>query len=149
MAVVDTEATLVAAGCATEGRFWHWVPASYAKLQEAERKILTRAVSAPYEMKKVAQLGTLVVPCSDEKKRREAGNLVLIHGFAGGNAVWALVTMCPLRGSSIVGGSSSSSSPLENGRADCVICRDAGGVVESGQAVQALQCGEFAPVSAA
>lgn len=77
---------------ATEGRLWHWVPASYAKLEKAEHKILTRTVSIPFEMKKVAQLGTVVVPCSNEAKRQDATNLVLIHGFAGGNAVWAMVT---------------------------------------------------------
>lgn len=82
---------LLAAGVATEGRLWHWVPASYAKLEEAERNILTRAIPTPFEMKKIAQLGTVVVPCSDEKKRGNAKNLVLIHGFAGGNAVWAMV----------------------------------------------------------
>jgi hypothetical protein len=82
---------LLAAGVATEGRLWHWVPASYAKLEEAERKILTRAIPTPFEMTKVAQLGTVVVPCSDEKKRADAKNLVLIHGFGGGNAVWAMV----------------------------------------------------------
>ncbi|CAH0477204.1 unnamed protein product [Peronospora belbahrii] len=75
---------------ATEGWMWYWVPARYAKLEEAERKILTRAVSVPFEMKKVARLGTVVVPCSDENKRKDATNLVLIHGFAGGNAVWAM-----------------------------------------------------------
>ncbi|KAJ8566817.1 hypothetical protein ON010_g6303 [Phytophthora cinnamomi] len=84
------EAVLLAVGVATEGRLWNWVPASYAKLEEAERKILTRAIPTPFEMKKVAQLGTVVVPCSDEKRRADAKNLVLIHGFAGGNAVWAM-----------------------------------------------------------
>ena len=95
---IDAKVTLLAAGLATEGRLWHWVPASYAKLEDTERKILTRAISTPFEMKKVAQLGTLVVPCSDERKRQNAGNLVLIHGFAGGNAVWALVRIHMLRG---------------------------------------------------
>ncbi|KAE8966915.1 hypothetical protein PF011_g27761 [Phytophthora fragariae] len=61
-----------------------------AVLLAAERKILKRAIPTPFEMKKVAQLGTVVVPCSDEKKRANAKNLVLIHGFAGGNAVWAM-----------------------------------------------------------
>lgn len=86
-------ALLVAAGAATKGRFWEWVPASYAKLEQAERRILERAIPAPFEMTKVAQLGTVVVPCSDEAKRAsgEARNLVMIHGFAGGNAVWAMV----------------------------------------------------------
>uniref|UniRef100_H3HDA6 AB hydrolase-1 domain-containing protein n=1 Tax=Phytophthora ramorum TaxID=164328 RepID=H3HDA6_PHYRM len=90
LASFGAEAVLLAAGVATESRLWHWVPASYAKLEEAERKILTRAIPTPFEMKKVAQLGTVVVPCSDEKKRKDAKNLVLIHGFAGGNAVWAM-----------------------------------------------------------
>ncbi|ETI48959.1 hypothetical protein L914_06880 [Phytophthora nicotianae] len=88
--VAAATAVLLAAGVATEGRLWQWVPASYSKLEEAERKILTRAISSPFEMKKVARLGTVVVPCSDEKKRESAKNLVLIHGFAGGNAVWAM-----------------------------------------------------------
>ncbi|KAE8998990.1 hypothetical protein PR003_g19237 [Phytophthora rubi] len=88
--IATATAVLLAAGVATEGRLWHWVPASYSKLEEAERKILKRAIPTPFEMKKVAQLGTVVVPCSDEKKRANAKNLVLIHGFAGGNAVWAM-----------------------------------------------------------
>ncbi|RMX65609.1 hypothetical protein DD238_001774 [Peronospora effusa] len=88
---------LLAVGMATEGRLWHWVPASYTKLEEAERKILTRALSIPFETKKVAQLGTVVVPCSNEKKREDAKNLVLIHGFGGGNAVWAMVTSLFMR----------------------------------------------------
>ncbi|KAI9908627.1 hypothetical protein PsorP6_004087 [Peronosclerospora sorghi] len=88
--IIATAATLLTAGMATEGRLWQWVPASYAKLEEAELKILKRAISTPFIMKKVARLGTIVVPCSDEKKRANAKNLVLIHGFAGGNAVWAM-----------------------------------------------------------
>ncbi|OWZ22045.1 Serine protease [Phytophthora megakarya] len=87
---LDAEAVLLVAGMTTEGRLWRWVPASYAKLEAAERKILARAIPTPFEMKKVAQLGTVVVPCSDEKKREQAKNLVLIHGFAGGNPVWAM-----------------------------------------------------------
>ncbi|KAF4318702.1 hypothetical protein JM18_006546 [Phytophthora kernoviae] len=93
--VATSAAVLLAAGVATEGRLWHWVPATYAKLEQAEQKILARTISTPFKMTKVAQLGTVVVPCSDEEKRRngEAKNLVLIHGFAGGNAVWAMAKL--------------------------------------------------------
>ncbi|TMW55090.1 hypothetical protein Poli38472_013852 [Pythium oligandrum] len=78
-------------GWATKGKCWQWTSASYEKLEQAERRILERAVQVPFEMTKVASLGTVIVPCSDEEKRRsgQAKDLVLIHGFAGGNAVWA------------------------------------------------------------
>ncbi|GLD99988.1 hypothetical protein PINS_up008716 [Pythium insidiosum] len=81
-----------ASGVATKGRCWEWVPASLDKLEAAERRILSQSLgSVPFEMTKVARLGTVIVPCTDLKKRREgrARDLVLIHGFAGGNAVWA------------------------------------------------------------
>jgi hypothetical protein len=79
-------AVLVAVGAATKGRLWEWVPASYAKLEQAERRILQSAIPTEFEMTKVAQLGTVVVPCVED---REAPNLVMVHGFGGGNAVWA------------------------------------------------------------
>ncbi|RLN87650.1 hypothetical protein BBJ28_00001126 [Nothophytophthora sp. Chile5] len=82
-----------------------------ARLEEAERRILTRAIPTPFEMTKVAQLGTVVVPCSDEEKRAEAKNLVLIHGFAGGNAVWATVRF-PFTASCRVTVGTISSSPI-------------------------------------
>lgn len=85
-------AVLVAVGAATKGRLWEWVPASYDKLEQAERRILESAIPTEFEMTKVAQLGTVVVPCSDAVQRgsgQSAPNLVMIHGFAGGNAVWA------------------------------------------------------------
>lgn len=83
------------AGYTTKGRFWEWVPASYASLERVERKILEQSIDAPFEMIKVARLGTVIVPCTDAAKvqRGEAKNLVMVHGFAGGNAVWA-----PVRG---------------------------------------------------
>lgn len=82
---------LVAAGAATRGRLWDWVPASLDRLELAERRILSRALPVPFEMTKVARLGTVVVPCSDAARAPQAPNLVMIHGFAGGNAVWAMV----------------------------------------------------------
>ncbi|RLN49076.1 hypothetical protein BBJ29_006866 [Phytophthora kernoviae] len=77
--VATSAAVLLAAGVATEGRLWNWVPATYAKLEQAEQKILARTIPTPFKMTKVAQLGTVVVPCSDEEKRRngEAKNLNL------------------------------------------------------------------------
>jgi hypothetical protein len=82
---------MLLAGWATRGRYWDWVSASYAKLEQVERQILEHAVRVPFEMTKVASLGTVVVPCTDEQRRAsgEAKDLVLIHGFAGGNAAWA------------------------------------------------------------
>lgn len=81
------------AGYSTKGKFWEWVPASYAKLEQVERKIWDKALRSPFEMTKVARLGTVIVPCTDEAKVKSGNvkNLVMVHGFAGGNAVWAMV----------------------------------------------------------
>lgn len=78
---------------ATHGRMWNWVPASYSRLEQVERSILEKNIASDFEMTKIARLGTVIVPCTDQEKRRkgEAKSLVLIHGFAGGNAMWATV----------------------------------------------------------
>ncbi|KAF1322406.1 Cleavage induced serine protease family s33, partial [Globisporangium splendens] len=84
---------MTTAGYTTKGRFWEWVPASYDKLEQVERKIWEKAMpSTPFEMTKVAKLGTVIVPCTDKEKVKngKVDNLVLVHGFAGGNAVWAM-----------------------------------------------------------
>lgn len=85
---------LLLLGYTTNGRFWEWVPASYQRLELAERRLLERTIASPFEMTKVASLGTVIVPCSDEErvKRGDVKNLVMVHGFAGGNAVWATVS---------------------------------------------------------
>jgi pimeloyl-ACP methyl ester carboxylesterase len=80
---------ILTVGYATKGRLWEWIPASFEKLEEAEKRILQKHVRTPFEIKKIASLGTVVVPCSDQNKQKTAKNLVLIHGFAGGNAMWA------------------------------------------------------------
>ncbi|KAJ0396901.1 hypothetical protein ATCC90586_010113 [Pythium insidiosum] len=70
----------------------HHALSSLEKLEAAERRILSQSLgSVPFELTKVARLGTVIVPCTDDEKRRQgrARDLVLIHGFAGGNAVWA------------------------------------------------------------
>lgn len=83
---------MIGLGCVTNGRWWKWIPASYTKLEQAERRLLHSSLQgASYEMTKVANLGTVVVPCTDQLNRQSAKNLVLIHGFAGGNPVWASV----------------------------------------------------------
>lgn len=84
---------LLVAGYTTKGRWWEWVPASYQHLERVERKILERSIETPFEMTKVARLGTVIVPCSDKAKVASGNvkNLVMVHGFASGNAFWATV----------------------------------------------------------
>jgi abhydrolase domain-containing protein 5 len=81
----------IATAAGTKGRLWDWIPASYEKLEQVERRIYENHVKAPFEMKKIAQLGTIVVPCTNKEKRNkgQVKDLVLIHGFASGNAFWA------------------------------------------------------------
>lgn len=67
-----------------------WVPARYEELERIERRILRRNVKAPFELSKVAGLGTVHVPCTT-KTAKSPKTLVLVHGFAAGNALWACV----------------------------------------------------------
>ncbi|GLE10487.1 hypothetical protein PINS_up022632, partial [Pythium insidiosum] len=72
--VATASVLLLAVGVATNGRCWEWVPASLDKLEAAERRILSQSLgSVPFEMTKVARLGTVIVPCTDLEKRREDG----------------------------------------------------------------------------
>lgn len=68
-----------------------WVPARYEELERIERRILSRNVAVPFELSKVAGLGTVHVPCTAEAKTGAPQTLVLVHGFAAGNALWACV----------------------------------------------------------
>ncbi|DBA04440.1 TPA: hypothetical protein N0F65_010036 [Lagenidium giganteum] len=88
---VQRTGVVLIAGMATHGRCWEWVPASYDRLEQSERRILEKNVRTPFEMTKVAGLGTVHVPCSDPIKRQsgKVQDIVMIHGFAGGNAFWA------------------------------------------------------------
>lgn len=77
---------------ATKGRYWDWVPATYEQLERAEKRILQRNIRVPFVISKVAQLGTVFIPCTGKNPQSEkVRDLVLVHGFAGGNALWAAV----------------------------------------------------------
>lgn len=71
-----------------------WIPARYEELERIERGILKKNVKVPFEMLKVAGLGTVYVPCTSPvtKEPEEKKTLVLVHGFAAGNALWACVS---------------------------------------------------------
>ena len=80
---------------ATKGRYWDWVAATYEQLEKAEKRILQRNIRVPFEVAKVAQLGTVFIPCTGNNSKAEpVKDLVLVHGFAGGNALWAAVHAC-------------------------------------------------------
>ncbi|TYZ69381.1 hypothetical protein PybrP1_010240 [[Pythium] brassicae (nom. inval.)] len=68
-----------------------WVPARYEELERIERRILRRNVAVPFKLSKVAGLGTVHVPCTSAAKSPKT--LVLVHGFAAGNALWACVRL--------------------------------------------------------
>uniref|UniRef100_K3WBF1 AB hydrolase-1 domain-containing protein n=1 Tax=Globisporangium ultimum (strain ATCC 200006 / CBS 805.95 / DAOM BR144) TaxID=431595 RepID=K3WBF1_GLOUD len=65
-----------------------WIPARYEELERVERHILSRNLRIPFEMMKIAGLGTVFVPCTDSNKTKKQ-TIVLVHGFAAGNALWA------------------------------------------------------------
>lgn len=66
----------------------YWVPARYSELERLERELLSRNLTSKFEMLKVAGLGTVHVPCTNPAVKIKK-NLVLIHGFAAGNGLWA------------------------------------------------------------
>ncbi|KAL3673376.1 hypothetical protein V7S43_001091 [Phytophthora oleae] len=66
-----------------------WVPARYSELQRLEHEIIGRNVKVPFETMKVAGLGTVHVPCSAPATEETKPPLVLLHGYAAGNALWA------------------------------------------------------------
>lgn len=78
-----------------------WIPARYKDLERIERRILRRNVKVPFELMKVAGLGTVYVPCTDESSKKKK-TLVLVHGFAAGNALWACVSIPTLRATLLV-----------------------------------------------
>nr|CCA27382.1 cleavage induced serine protease family S33 putative [Albugo laibachii Nc14] len=85
-----SSAALVLGFATTKGRYWDWVPATYEQLEKAEKRILQRNIRVPFEVTKVARLGTVFIPCTGNNSKAEAvKDLVLVHGFAGGNALWA------------------------------------------------------------
>ncbi|GLD99987.1 hypothetical protein PINS_up008715 [Pythium insidiosum] len=66
-----------------------WIPARYSELERIERQILERNVRSTFHLLKVAGLGTVFVPTTSSKGKAGTKTLVLIHGFAAGNALWA------------------------------------------------------------
>ncbi|RLN87647.1 hypothetical protein BBJ28_00001125 [Nothophytophthora sp. Chile5] len=57
-----------------------------------ERAILERNVKVPFHMMKPAGLGTVHIPCTAPDDGEPSKTLVLIHGYAAGNALWACVS---------------------------------------------------------
>jgi hypothetical protein len=68
-----------------------WIPSRVSELERLERELIGRNVSCPFHLMKIAGLGTVHVPCSSKDAVR-AKTLVLVHGFAAGNALWACVS---------------------------------------------------------
>ncbi|RLN58421.1 hypothetical protein BBJ28_00007448 [Nothophytophthora sp. Chile5] len=66
-----------------------WIPARYSELERLERAILERNVKVPFQMMKPAGLGTVHIPCTAPDDGEPIKTLVLIHGYAAGNALWA------------------------------------------------------------
>ncbi|KAG7380552.1 Alpha/beta hydrolase domain-containing protein 4 [Phytophthora pseudosyringae] len=66
-----------------------WVPARYSELARLEYEIIGCNVKVPFEMLKVAGLGTVHVPCTAPVSEETQLPLVLLHGYAAGNALWA------------------------------------------------------------
>ncbi|KAF1322382.1 hypothetical protein FI667_g11361, partial [Globisporangium splendens] len=65
-----------------------WIPARYEDLERVERHILSHNLRVPFDMMKIAGLGTVFVPCTDNSSTKKQ-TIVLVHGFAAGNALWA------------------------------------------------------------
>jgi hypothetical protein len=68
-----------------------WIPARYSELERLEHEIIGRNVKVPFELLKVAGLGTVHVPCTAPIAEEPKLPLVLLHGYAAGNALWACV----------------------------------------------------------
>ncbi|KAG6609988.1 serine protease family S33 [Phytophthora cinnamomi] len=66
-----------------------WIPARYSELERLEHEIIGRNLNGPFETLKVAGLGTVHVPCTAPNNYEPKLPLVLIHGYAAGNALWA------------------------------------------------------------
>ncbi|KAL4169782.1 hypothetical protein KRP22_010695 [Phytophthora ramorum] len=66
-----------------------WIPARYSELERLEREIIERNVKVPFETLKIAGLGTVHVPCLAPTTEEPRPPLVLLHGYAAGNALWA------------------------------------------------------------
>ncbi|OQR91484.1 serine protease family S33 [Thraustotheca clavata] len=69
-----------------------WVSASLEKLTKIEDSLYKSHIMSEYKMLKVAGLGTVHIPyCGEvrDESRLPPLNLVLIHGYAAGNAFWA------------------------------------------------------------
>ncbi|RLO12302.1 hypothetical protein DYB28_000968 [Aphanomyces astaci] len=96
------EVALTACSCA--GVVWTfvcanslWIPANADALHHTETAVYKSTLkSAPFHMTIVAGLGTVHVPYAGPSKAPPS-NVVLIHGFAGGNALWAAVRLSQLR----------------------------------------------------
>ncbi|ETV79896.1 hypothetical protein, variant 1 [Aphanomyces astaci] len=93
----SSTATLVAlTACSCAGVVWTfvcanslWIPANADALHHTETAVYKSTLkSAPFHMTIVAGLGTVHVPYAGPSKAPPS-NVVLIHGFAGGNALWA------------------------------------------------------------
>lgn len=69
-----------------------WIPARVSALEELEREIIGRNVTCPFHLMKIAGLGTVYVPCTSKDSSTRPKTLVLVHGFAAGNALWACVS---------------------------------------------------------
>ncbi|ETV95922.1 hypothetical protein, variant 1 [Aphanomyces invadans] len=74
-----------------------WIPANEADLHQSEAAVYKATLkTAPYHMKVVAGLGTVHVPYTGVRDLSSPPlNVVLVHGFAGGNALWA-ASLAPL-----------------------------------------------------
>lgn len=69
-----------------------WIPARVSKLEQLEHDLIKKNMKRPFHQMKIAGLGTVHVPCADRKKISDKPKtLVLVHGFAAGNALWACV----------------------------------------------------------
>ncbi|KAF1787304.1 Alpha/Beta hydrolase fold [Phytophthora cactorum] len=66
-----------------------WIPARYSELEHLEHVIIGLNVKVPFFLLKVAGLGTVHVPCTATSTEEPKFPLVLLHGFAAGNALWA------------------------------------------------------------
>ncbi|KAI9995843.1 hypothetical protein PInf_012911 [Phytophthora infestans] len=66
-----------------------WIPARYSELERLEHEIIESNVKVPFCSLNVAGLGTVHVPCTAPMTGKPKIPLVLLHGYAAGNALWA------------------------------------------------------------